>query len=272
MNCAGFNDLVGLYGEGDLGGRAERDAREHLAICPDCRQLADEFADTQRSLKSLRREIVDPARLSGIRSRVLEQLAAEARNPAKGLRRWLTQRPGWAYASVVVAVGLGLIAVAEWLPSAGGTDAPGAEVAVTVRPVISEAQGQTRTPSVAGASQVEPGPSERVVPEDRGRWSQDEMKVAAEPPRDSVTAEVTLATAHPGEDRLARPVDPGSGSARTGGRAYESGRHDVRIEGAVVSSWKTPEGGEPEPAGVLVKLATKDPEIVLYWIVDQNGD
>ncbi len=90
------------------------------------------------------------------------------------------------------------------------------------------------------------------------------MAAVAEPPRDPVMGEATTASVD--------AADPGRAPTGLGVEIHDSDRRDVQVEEVLVSSWTTPEDGEPEPDGMVLKLATKDPEIVLYWIVGQNGD
>ena len=272
MTCARFDQVVGLYVEGDLPTEEHLHAHRHLESCPHCRGLAEEFTDSQQTVKSLSRKAVDPARLRAIRSRILEQLTAEASNPPGGIGRWLKQRRGWAYASIVLATGLGVIGGARWGTSTGEVDPPGSTVAVISPPAPSKVPRQPVLLPVSAAPDVKQQsaePSAPVVPTTR---PQDETQVMAKPVRDPAAAEATMATLDLGEHRFGRSDGPVADSPGIAGNTRKPGRRDIRIEGAVVSSWKTEEGKEPEPAGVMVKLATKDPNIVLYWIVDENGD
>lgn len=74
MNCREFEADIALYVEGDvLPDRAVKLER-HLAVCVQCRTLADELRESQASIRQLRNEVVDTASLNWLHATVLAQV------------------------------------------------------------------------------------------------------------------------------------------------------------------------------------------------------
>ena len=119
--CRWFDDRMGLYLDGLLGGRALRKANQHLDECAECRRRA----------AFLERCLAASHRLSPLRPRpdfeedVWERIRISrelARRPG-GWRSVLAERPRlvWGGALATAAVGVALVlAVGPRLPGAGG--------------------------------------------------------------------------------------------------------------------------------------------------------
>jgi Putative zinc-finger len=75
MSCKDFEHLIALHVEGD-GSEAERQRVEsHLRTCSDCWDLAEDLKESQAVFKSIREDVPNPAMLSAVRARVLEDVA-----------------------------------------------------------------------------------------------------------------------------------------------------------------------------------------------------
>lgn len=71
MNGDAFEPLIALYVGADLPDRDIPRVEQHLAVCPDCRQLLEDLQASQAALRELGSEVVDPAMLTAVRSGVL---------------------------------------------------------------------------------------------------------------------------------------------------------------------------------------------------------
>jgi tetratricopeptide (TPR) repeat protein len=124
MKCATARKRISDYVDGALGPDGEAELKAHLEGCPDCRELARDFASIVRGAKSLSSPEPSAAVWSRIAAGVREaRPAAPATAPEK--RTWLRTfwRPaGWAYATaaalLLLAVG-GVIFRQVQKPAAG---------------------------------------------------------------------------------------------------------------------------------------------------------
>ena len=71
MSCSAFEPLIALYAGRDLDRRDNTRVEEHLAACPDCRELLEDLQASQAALKDLGSDAVDAALLTAVRSGVL---------------------------------------------------------------------------------------------------------------------------------------------------------------------------------------------------------
>ena len=72
MNCRAFEPLIALYAGRDLDDPAQ--VEEHLAECPECRQLLEDLHSSQADLREWASDPVDAAFLTAVRSSVLARV------------------------------------------------------------------------------------------------------------------------------------------------------------------------------------------------------
>jgi Putative zinc-finger len=112
VNCKSMTKLMPLYVAGDLAGEPEREAGLHLAGCEGCRQLAEEFLESNNLLtQAYAQPEFDAEFYAGIRRAVLGKLPNESlvsTKPWPFEGRWERR---WIYAtSLAVAVIAAVIA------------------------------------------------------------------------------------------------------------------------------------------------------------------
>jgi hypothetical protein len=71
MKCDAFEPLIALYVGADLPDRDRLKVEQHLAACPDCRQLLEDLQASQAALRELGSEAVDATMLTAVRAGVL---------------------------------------------------------------------------------------------------------------------------------------------------------------------------------------------------------
>jgi len=71
MKCDAFEPLIALYVGADLPDRDRPQVEQHLAACPDCRQLLEDLQASQATLRELGSEAADAAMLTAVRAGVL---------------------------------------------------------------------------------------------------------------------------------------------------------------------------------------------------------
>jgi anti-sigma factor RsiW len=83
VSCSKFETDIALYAGGDLpAGRIAR-IESHLAECADCRGLAEELRTDRTLLGELRDEPLEDAMVAQVRRRVLAEVGAATRQPAR---------------------------------------------------------------------------------------------------------------------------------------------------------------------------------------------
>jgi hypothetical protein len=238
------NELA-LYVEGDLPPAMTSEMDIHLLSCARCRQVVEELRETQSLFKSIRQETVSPQELAHLRTGVLGQIAARPLRPAWG--RWVYALAGVGF---MVAVGVGI-------------------VTKYTRRVPTAAQ------QVVQRQSAEPRPIERHSPpfpqsaSPIGR-SLDEGGVAAPPegePDRAKPQEMSQAGWLPGDNHVRN--HPGAARHTSFIKASPYRARALR-ERRGMGEPQPPTSEEP-PKEIMVKLLTDDPNVVIYWLVDQNG-
>ena len=79
MKCDAFEPLIALYVGADLPDRDRPQVEQHLAACPDCRQLLEDLQASQATLRELGSEAVDAAMLTAVRAGVLSGIGDRRR-------------------------------------------------------------------------------------------------------------------------------------------------------------------------------------------------
>lgn len=79
MNCDAFEPLIALYVGADLPDRDRPQVEQHLAACPDCRQLLEDLQANHAALRELGSEAVDAVMLTAVRAGVLAGIGERRR-------------------------------------------------------------------------------------------------------------------------------------------------------------------------------------------------
>jgi hypothetical protein len=233
MTCATFENDLALHVVRDL---MDVDALDgHLRECAGCRGFLEDLRASQSLVKDLAAEAIDPEALAEVRARVVA--ASRSASPLVW-RGPSPRRAVWAAAAaVLVAVGTLWVSVSSWL-------APEREKTVAAVPVMGIAP-PTSVPAISeadGARRSTPRAVPRVSPH-MGRAS------IARTPIDQPVAAPGLSGDD--ADQLARAV-----VAMSRVRSVESAEPD----------------GEPSPEPTpSIRLATANPDVVIYWRLDSNG-
>ena len=232
MTCTRYETDLALYVEHDLADADAAAVETHLRECATCPPFLAELRASQAWVKDLAAEELDSEALAAMRVRTIVA-AARARRSRRP--RWV---PAWvAAAAVILALG-----TLVWVALVSRTRPPGA-VAVSSPPRIAKpaipiaplviASGSARS-TLPGPPAVSPHMEQAQV-----RWGRVDSP--------SVVPALSVDDA----DQLARAV---VAIARI--RSVPDAEPDVEPS--------------PEPAP-LMRLATADPDVVIYWQLDPNG-
>jgi predicted anti-sigma-YlaC factor YlaD len=114
MKCRGFEKLLALYIEGDLGSRKARKVEAHLSECTCCRGFADELKQSQAELKAFAQVPIDSRHREAVREAVVTEILARP-ELIQRRRLWLPPEIRWQRVTVVMAVILLAMATALFL-------------------------------------------------------------------------------------------------------------------------------------------------------------
>ena len=256
MNCHNFELWIALDVGGDLPETDQAKLQAHLTSCPQCRRLADEMIESRESLRALHREPLDVSQLRAIRMRAVEQLKAEVSRRRERFAWWVALRPSWTRLAVLTTGAVVAAGLAWWVAGPGQPGGPAA----------------TPGKNQPGLAAVPPPPAmpPMPVPDDSGVLPSNDERVqtavAAGPegsvPRpQSEAVEITDPTPAP---RSQPPAEPLQQQAEEPA-APERPRYEL-----VSVPVSDPEGGESEQ--YLLRVASDNPNIEIYWILDENGD
>jgi hypothetical protein len=241
MSCQELEEWIALEVGGDLGANEAANLGMHLNECEACSRFAEELQASQASLRALHSAALPEDRLAAVRSAVLNELGEKAAPSTlawEGLSSPTGLRPRLALAGLAAVL---LLAVSFW-----SLNRPG--------PV-------EKSPVVASILPIEsPTPEDRVNPEEH---------VAEELPIETAnTPHVhdVNPTQHQKVIREATPpVEPSFIEEKPTQPAA-----DPEIE--VVSM---PDAAADDPNAnpdVVLRLASNNPDITIYWLVGENGD
>jgi anti-sigma factor RsiW len=237
MTCGRYENDLALHVEGDLDKAAALRLDAHLAGCDRCRTFLHELQQSQRAVKALAEEPVPEDALQRVRLGVASAIDLRSRPRASFSPTW-----SWALAASVTLVVAGL--AVTWRTRTASL--PPAVETARVAPPQPVPSGTAPAPvaaaETAGSRSLAPPRStvgrSRQVPRD-----EDQAMTAQE------------AQLSPDEaDQLARAVVAVS-------------------EIASLSDLPRHEEAEGEPSsGRFARLATDDPDVVIYWQLDANGE
>ncbi len=240
MSCRTFEEWMALEIGGDLGPNETAVLQAHLSQCKACSRFAEELQASQASFRALHGAALEEDRLAAVRTTVLDEVRKTAVPPALGWEAlssptWL--RPRLALAGLAAA----LMAVSFW-----SFNRPG--------PAEEEPAIAAIPPLESPAPDVQANP-EQPVPEDRP------IETAVVPHK----ADVNPPRLQQVERKAAPRVQPSLIEERPAQPAANS-----EIE---VVSMPDPKADDPDAnPDVVLRLASNNPDITIYWLVGQNGD
>jgi anti-sigma factor RsiW len=224
---------LALYVEGDLTPEQERATESHLRGCLTCRAFLVELRASQAALHDLADEPVDDAGLASFGSRVAA--ATATKGPSVVGAGW------WTVAASLVVAAAGAIL---WLaaPVVHAPHAPRVAALPVAAPTLHQAAPASR-------------PAEVPVTAPEGR-----------PKRPRSTVRVPRAVSH-GMDQPAPVPTLSPDDADQLARAVVAISRIRSVEEALR------EAPPPDPdATPLVRLATADPNVVIYWRLEPKGE
>ena len=231
MTCTRYETDLALYVERDLPPAGAAAVEAHLAECPSCPRLLAELYASQALVKDLAAEEIDPEALATVRVRAIV-VAARSRRSRSG------SVPAWAMAAAIV---LSLGAAVWGIRHLREADPARTSAVLWPPPRVASATvpSVTAAPSPRSTLPGSPAVSRRMEAAQvrRGRSERPTAAVPTLSPDDA--------------DQLARAVVA-----------------IARIRRVDVIG---PEA-EPSPAPApLMRLATADPDVVIYWQLEPNG-
>jgi hypothetical protein len=288
MNCGDFEVLIALEVAGDLPAAEAAPVQRHLNECEPCRSFAAELAADLQWLQSAHQEPPDSAALHQVRVGVMRRLESEQ-------RRW--DRPfgglttlGWRWHWIAAAAAIAIFGVLAWwgasldrpavvavdagmesgAPESGDRNSQRAED----RPEATESQtNQKPEPNLAKGgvqSETQTAPAKSASPAGSSPLT---PRVAAggetvqpgpknrQPLRRSSQHEVTSAP------QLAS-LDPAV-SAPTGALQHGVGRLENESQAEIVTALLNEPLEQPTEV-VMLKIPTSNPDIVVYWVMDEE--
>jgi hypothetical protein len=255
VSCERFERALALDVSGDLPPREASALRAHLAGCARCCEFAAGLERSQAALRALADEDLPQDALRSVRLRVRAAAASEP-------RRWARRAPVWVWAAAasVVALAAGVVA---WRVTTG----PPMQVA--------------RAPERIGV----PDPSGRVQaggPQDDAQGRHPERAPSLDGrAKDLSTGPLRTHAAHahspknaPARDTLdaalqrAESLCPEDADQLARALVYVS-----QLDGVLPAPDESSETEDTaKPPLALVRLATQDPNVVIYWQIDSDSN
>ncbi|MBN2370927.1 MAG: zf-HC2 domain-containing protein [Vicinamibacteria bacterium] len=232
--CRVWELALALYVEGDLSESEVAPAEAHLAACASCRDLLAGLRESQASLHALAGEPIDAAALDVVRTRVRAKLAQRG-NRIAVVWRWAVA------ASVVLTAGLIIVG----LVSRRNDRSRETQATATAAPVVVVSRAS------AGAAETMP----EAAPRSSGvrRAAVVRPHVPAPTLNDDASEEPDVPLTSAEADQLARAIVLLS-----------------RIE-KLDDLGPDAEAPRDTPPTATVRLATGDPNVVIYWSFESNG-
>jgi Putative zinc-finger len=264
VNCSRFEKLISLYIEADLAGRKSQQVENHLNVCPACRRFARELGQSQILLKKLRNESVDDDAFLTVQDRVLSALASRedcAQRAGLPVTRWTWD---WREALVVgLVLLLGSLSFWKILPP---KEPPSSLSGLNNKSTANRSPvGKPNERAVAGIAQGRSVGGQELV---RSQTATRRKRVAERPrlSRPFKAQTSPRATAVAASGRLENPKAEVMDSQMEIQQALGETARDRSGEGE-----SNPGNRAAKPDPLVVKLVTDDPEVVIVWLIDQNG-
>ena len=242
MTCARYEADLALYVERDLPAAAAETVEAHLGSCAPCRSFLAELRASQSLVKDLALAELDADALASVRVRVVVAAAGSSRPRLRGGERV----PALAAAAAIV-MALGALGWVVWL--VGSTEPRHLVAAVS--------------PSVAPAAVAPADPVAAPVVNPSPRMA---VRESTLPPASSVSPGMERAQAPRG--RTDRPIPV---PALSPDDADQLARAVVAIAGIRSLDDLRPDVEPPPAAAPLMRLATADPDVVIYWQLEPSG-
>ena len=241
MKCLKAQNLIALAVEGDLAEKQAPALRHHLGACPACAEFAQEMRESQWMLKSLGESGPESTVLLRARQTALEQIRFEQDNPASQWSAWIA-RPRWVHATAGLAV-LACLATG-WL-------------------ALREPQGSGVVAESTAAQTQRAASREKELPVQVER-------VEAAHDSSATTAEIPSAPGAAETNNPAKRAEPVRASlSRESAERPDEAPPAPRIEVVSINSdTASAEGGSET---VLLNIASSDPNVLLYWVMDDLG-
>jgi hypothetical protein len=231
MKCRYSQNDIALYVEQDLPARSAREIELHLVTCDLCRTLAEELRESQSMLKGLKQDTVSAAVLASVRSQILAELGARRMRPAWG--RWV-----YALAGGLLAVIISVLWIADVKPGTETTTDKNGKQLLPPREAQARKDEASSSPLMTAGS---PSPLTSINTSPyRARASRRRLLPDESTP-----------------DKQVSVLEDGTNFA-------------VRSEVADGLPAQTELPDEP-PKQIVVKLLTDDPNVVIYWLMDQKN-
>ena len=232
MTCARFEMQLALYVERDLLEAEVPAVEAHLGECAECRRFLGGLRASQALVHGLAGESVGAEILAELRERVI----AASMSSVASRRDWLSSSPAmWVAAAVIVVAASALV----WMERATGPDVRGPRV--VTGPVAPAASSARQRPTLHESTPRAMSPVSPVV--DHARAGRARL------PRPAAVPALSADDA----DQLARAVVAVA---------------DIRSAHDRPPDLDPSPGPQPAP---LIRLATADPNVVIYWQLDPNG-
>jgi hypothetical protein len=274
-NGSEWERRIALYAGGDLRPDEAEEVERVLAECMECAAVAESYRAQRRTLATAYEEAIAPAHYAAVRARVLAELERGKR------RTWC-----WAWVGAVAAAVLVAFAL---FPRGVRAPERGEQTAVSrVTPRV-EAPGGTastgvsrearRSPAEAGDGTLKRAPRGRggdLAGVRTGSWTE------AKAPRGSqsdvaagskAAAEIEPETSP--DDGVAAQNEQAPNARRKRQRAVgrpEAETRNVATAEPTYSSGSIPRVAQSEKEPLVIKLFTNDPDVVIYWISEGEGD
>jgi anti-sigma factor RsiW len=233
MTCTHYEKDLALYVEHDLADADAAAVEAHLGACPACRSFLASLRASQAWVKDLAAEEIDSDALAVMRVRTIVA-AARARRSRRP--RWV---PAWvAAAAVILALG-----TLVWVALVSRTDPPRTVAVPSTPSSAPRAIASPIAPPVIASGSARstlPGPA-------------------------AVSPRMERAHVRRGTDRPSVVPTLSADDADQLARAVVAIARIQRVDEA-------PADDEPSPAPTpLMRLATADPDVVIYWQLEPNG-
>ena len=241
MSCQQFEEWLALDVGGDLAAGESAKLQAHLSQCEVCSRFAEELRASQVSLRALHDAVLPEDRLATVRTSVLDKVrrtAAPSAPAGEGLSSPAWLRPKWLLAGLAAAF---VLAVSFWSPNVSGP-----------------AKQDSAIVSIPAAKDA---PSE----------------VRRQPEEPAVVAQPTETADTRREEPVRLPGDPEVGpevaNLAAAERAETEQSKSAVSAGIEVVSMPDTESDDPDAnPDVVLRLASSNPNITIYWLVGQNGD
>jgi hypothetical protein len=251
MNCAGWERKIALYVGEDLSGQEICHTEQHLEICPECRQLADELRASREILKQMTEPLPENLLRVDLSQRVMPRLAV----PSGPLQRFLKRYAfplHWQW--IPVPVSIAFVSAFLWfLSHPGALEKPGP------KPVASFAQV--------------PYPRKQTAAEPTGSGYESASGVLHALPMAQTEEALRPSAVFSKRTNAKNPFLPKLRESLTPVKMEKV--QEIWLQMAQQVEWyRESQGSEQEknvpPADYPVaKLQTDNPKVVIYWFDDE---